>query len=59
VYNDNGTFWFSNDPTGVFFDGQNATPEMAFHVGLKVIPEPAAFGLVGLVGLAMLLRRRR
>jgi hypothetical protein len=32
VYQDNGTFWYSNDPAGVNFDGQNLTPEMAFSV---------------------------
>ncbi|MBE0640176.1 MAG: hypothetical protein IH598_16805 [Bacteroidales bacterium] len=38
VYNDNGTFWFSNDPAGIFFDGQNYTPEMAFQVTIDSIP---------------------
>jgi hypothetical protein len=32
VYADNGTFWFSNDPAGINFDGQNFTPEIAFEV---------------------------
>jgi hypothetical protein len=32
VYVDNCTFWYSNDPAGCSFDGQNLTPEMAFEV---------------------------
>jgi|GEM_PF-1001622 len=32
---DNGTFWFSNDPAGISFDGQNLTPEMAFEVQIN------------------------
>jgi hypothetical protein len=54
VYNDNGTFWYSNDPTGQVFDGQGLTPEMAFEVTL--VPEPAS--LVGLLALGLLARRR-
>jgi len=34
VYPDNGTFWYSNDVNGQFFDGQGLTPEMAFRVVL-------------------------
>ena len=34
VYQDDCTFWFSNDPTGQNFNGQNNTPEMAFQVHL-------------------------
>jgi hypothetical protein len=30
--NDNGTFWYSNDPTGANFDGQALTPELSFSV---------------------------
>ena len=55
VYQDNGTFWYSNDPAGQNFDGQNLTPEMAFQVYL--IPEPASMSLLGL-GVLCLLRRR-
>ena len=55
VYQDNGTFWFSNDPNGQNVDGQNYTPEMAFQVYL--VPEPASISLLGL-GLLCLLRRR-
>lgn len=55
VYLDDGTFWFSNDPTGQNFDGAAFTPEMAFRV--NIIPAPAALALFGcaLVGT----RRRR
>lgn len=55
--NDNGTFWFSNDPNGIVFDGQNFIPEMAFHVGTGV-PAPASLALIGLGGLAAGRRRR-
>ncbi len=57
VYNDNGTFWFSNDPTGVDFDGQNNTPEMSFSV--NIVPAPAAIAMFGIVGLVGTRRRRR
>jgi hypothetical protein len=40
VYVDNCTFWYSNDPAGIFFDGQNLTPEMAFSVTLDDVPVP-------------------
>ena len=56
VYNDDGTFWFSNDPTGVNFDGQNFTPEMSLSV--SIVPAPGAFALLGLGGLAVARRRR-
>ena len=56
-YNDNGTFWYSNDPSGQSFDGQNLTPEMAFHVGTAV-PAPASLALAGLGGLVATRRRR-
>ena len=36
--NDNCTFWYSNDPTGVNFDGQNLTPEIAFTLTLDDVP---------------------
>jgi hypothetical protein len=39
-YPDNCTFWYSNDPAGVAFDGQNLVPEMAFSVGLDDVPVP-------------------
>ncbi len=56
VYNDNGTFWFSNDSTGVFFDGQGLTPEMAFSV--SIVPAPASLALLGLGGMCATRRRR-
>ncbi len=40
VYPDNCTFWFSNDPNGINFDGQNLTPEMAFQATLDETPVP-------------------
>ena len=54
VYQDNGTFWYSNNPENGVFDGQGLTPQMAFQVSL--IPAPGALALLGLAGLA---RRRR
>jgi len=56
VYQDNGTFWFSNYPDDGYFDGQGYTPQMAFQVGLGPIPTPGALALLGLAGLV---RRRR
>ncbi len=55
---DNGTFWYSNDPNGINFDGQNLTPEMAFSVTLGAVPAPGAGALLGLAGLAAARRRR-
>ena len=58
-HNDNGTFWFSNDPSGIVFDGQNATPEMAFKVSIvNAIPEPASIAVLGLMSIVALRRRR-
>lgn len=56
VYNDNGTFWFSNDPTGMNFDGKNQTPQIAFAV--HMVPAPGALALMGLGGLVAARRRR-
>ncbi len=53
---DNGTFWFSNDPTGVNFDGRGFTPEMAFSV--SIVPAPASLALLGMGGLVATRRRR-
>jgi hypothetical protein len=58
VYNDNGTFWYSNDVNGINFDGQALTPQMAFAVITGPVPAPAALALLGMAG-AMSARRRR
>lgn len=57
AYNDNGTFWYSNDVAGQNFDGQGLTPEMAFQVQMSAsVPDSAptalllAFPLVALAG---------
>jgi hypothetical protein len=62
--NDNGTFWYSNNPNGTFFDGQGLTPELAFTVSIAsgTVPEPTAFAAWSLLGLcagAYAWRRRR
>ncbi|HVI77792.1 MAG TPA: kelch repeat-containing protein, partial [Candidatus Acidoferrum sp.] len=46
IYQDNGTFWYSNDPSGVDFDGRGLTPEMAFSVtfGSCGTPSPTPTG---------------
>lgn len=56
TYADNGTFWYSNDPAGIVFDGRGLTPEMAFSVTL--VPAPAGLGVLGVAGLAAMRRRR-
>jgi hypothetical protein len=59
VYADNGTFWYSNDPAGVSFDGQNNTPEMAFEVTLDQltgvnIPTAGPWGIALLIAMVAL-----
>jgi len=58
IYNDNGTFWYSNDPGGASFDGANLTPEMAIFASGDEAPEPATW-TIGALGLGALLLRRR
>lgn len=62
VYNDNGTFWYSNDPLGHSFDGVALTPEMAFRVdmnGAGPVPDNGqnalmlAFPVLALFGLGL------
>lgn len=56
---DNGTFWYSNDPAGVSFDGQGFTPELAFSVttgadypiDLEIAGTCGGPGTVGVYGL--------
>ncbi|MEX2315827.1 MAG: hypothetical protein WD669_01655 [Pirellulales bacterium] len=62
---DPGTFWYSNDPTGAIYDGQNLTPEMAFTLtiaGGSVVPEASGLVvwslLVCISGGAWWMRRR-
>jgi len=58
VYNDNGTFWYSNDAAGINFDGQALTPELSIYAEGDVVggeaPEPATWAMMamGLGGLA-------
>jgi hypothetical protein len=58
VISDNGTFWFSNDPAGITFIGQNLTPELAFEVTLvgagKAIPVASPLGVVWLIVMVAL-----
>ena len=58
---DNGTFWFSNDPTGVNFGGKKFTPEMAFSVSISAVPEPETYAmlLAGLGVMGAVARRRK
>jgi hypothetical protein len=66
IYVDNGTFWYSNNPSGQTFDGQRLVPEMAFKVVMgegNAVPDGGATALLlalpalALVGNAA--RRRR
>jgi hypothetical protein len=68
VYNDNGTFWYSNDAAGILFDGQDLLPEFAFSLtggtppSVQAIPAAGPIGLallVGALGIAAMRRLRR
>jgi hypothetical protein len=59
---DNGAFWYSNDSTGIVFNSNRLTPEMAFSVSISAVPEPSRYALfalgLGLIGIAARHSRR-
>jgi hypothetical protein len=57
VYNDNGTFWFSNPGDLNNWDGQGFTPEVGIYVEAAPVPEPATMAVLGFGALAMMRRR--
>jgi len=61
IYNDNGTFWYSNADSGFggAYDGQNLTPEMAIYVEAAPVPEPATMAALGMGALALIRRKRK
>lgn len=63
IYPDNGTFWYSNDPNGINFDGQNGNPEMGIYASGNApeVPEPGSLILfaLGAVGVARSAGRKR
>jgi hypothetical protein len=58
---DNGSFWFSNDPAGVNFDGANLQPEIAFTVTVAgTVPDGGTTAtLLGGAVMAMAWLRRK
>lgn len=59
IYNDNGTFWYSNAGSLSNWDGQNRVPEMAIYVEAAPVPEPASMAALGLGALALIRRKRK
>jgi hypothetical protein len=61
--NDGGSFWYSNDPSGIDFGGRDLQPEMAFSVtvnGQASVPDSGSTALLllsGVLGLAALRKR--
>jgi len=51
-----GSFWYSNDPTGLTFDGRNLQPQMAIFASgspaAAAVPEPTSLALFGGAALA-------
>ena len=59
IYNDNGTFWYSNAGDLNNWDGQALTPEMAIYVEASPVPEPATMAALGMGALALIRRKRK
>jgi len=59
---DGGTFWYSNDPSGVNFDGRGFVPEMAFSVTIgdnQQVPEPGSLALLSIALLGAVAAKSR
>jgi len=59
---DGGSFWYSNDRTGVNFDGRGLTPEMAFSVTIgdnQQVPEPGSLALLSIALLGAVAAKSR
>lgn len=63
VFQDSCTFWFSNDPAGINFDGQNLTPEMAISVtlggGVPALPPAGILLLMVALAVGAMIALRR
>jgi hypothetical protein len=55
--NDNGAFWYTNDPAQLSGLSGALTPEMAYQVKLQSVPEPVSMIALG-TGIVALLRKR-